>query len=324
MSRWSPRSRILVFVGLTYLLMGAAAGVLVATGGLTGSRILIPGTPITVAAVLLPTAYMFSPAVAHILTRLLTAQGWSGLGLRPRFDRGRRLLWLIALLLPAVVTVIGGGLYFLVFSDQFDPGLTTFRAQLKVGQAATGRSLPVPVGLLFALQIAAAVTVAPLINAIAAMGEEFGWRGYLMPQLMEITSTGRAVLITGAVWGIWHAPLIAMGYEYGFGYPFAPWLGILLFTVVTMALGVVFGWLAIRGGSVWPAAVGHGAFNAIAALPLLVTLGKPNLLVGPLPIGILAGIPLFAVAVGLLVRSRSLGGVGGPTRSEFGPTGPTR
>lgn len=142
------------------------------------------------------------------------------------------------------------------------------------------------------------------------MGEEFGWRGYLLPQLMEITSTRRAMLITGAIWGPWHAPLIAMGYEYGFGYPFAPWLGIVLFTFVTMALGVVLGWLAIRGGSVWPAAVGHGAFNAIAALPLLLTRGEPNLLVGPLPIGILAGIPLFLTAGGLLIRSRSLAALG--------------
>lgn len=162
MRRWTPRSRIVTFVGLTYLLMGAAAGVLVATGGLAGSQVLIPGTPITVAAVLLPTAYMFSPAVAHILTRLITAQGWSGLGLRPRFDRGRRSVWAFAMLLPAALTVVGGALYFLVFSDQFDPGFSAFRDQLQASQSASGRFLPVPVGLLFALQVAAAVTVAPL------------------------------------------------------------------------------------------------------------------------------------------------------------------
>ena len=93
-----------------------------------------------------------------------------------------------------------------------------------------------------------------------------GWRGWLLPKLMPL-GAGPAVLISGVIWGLWHAPLILLGYNY----PTAPgWLAVLSMCGMCIVVGGVFGWLRIRSGSVWPAALAHGAFNAAAGLSLLV------------------------------------------------------
>ena len=255
------------------------------------------------AAVLLPSAYMFSPAVGHLLTRLLTGEGWSGMGLRPRWNRRSRRALLLAWLLPVAVTVVGALVYFAAFPQVFDPSLAGFRAQLAAAERAAGQPIPVPFPLLVVLQVASALLIAPLVNTVFAAGEELGWRGYLLPKLLQVTGPRRALVGTGIVWGVWHWPLIVMGYQYGLGYRGAPWPGLLLFCVFTVATGTVLSWLAIRGGSVWPAALGHGSINAWTGLPLIVTAGQPSLLLGPMTIGAVAMLPWVALAGVLLATA---------------------
>lgn len=73
-------------------------------------------------------------------------------------------------------------------------------------------------------------------------------------------------MISGVVWGLWHAPLVLLGYNY----PDAPgWLGLTMMVGMCILVGAVFGWLRLRSESVWPAALAHGAFNAAAGSYLL-------------------------------------------------------
>ena len=113
-----------------------------------------------------------------------------------------------------------------------------------------------------------------------------------------------ALALMGLIWGVWHWPVIFMGYEYGTNYPGWPWVGPLLFVWVAFGLGTLLGWLALRSNSVWPAAMGHAAMNAIAAVALmfLVPGAEPNPLVGPLPVGVLGGAAYSLVAVWLLLK----------------------
>jgi membrane protease YdiL (CAAX protease family) len=145
------------------------------------------------------------------------------------------------------------------------------------------------VAVLLALPV---FVVVPLVNMLAAIGEELGWRGYLWARLAPL-GPRRAALLIGVIWGVWHAPLIAMGYNY----PDAPVLGPLLMTGFALAYGVPLAWLRIRSGSVWPAALAHGAVNADAGV-MVVFLTPASRLVGT-PIGWVALIPaaLFAVAL---------------------------
>jgi len=127
-----------------------------------------------------------------------------------------------------------------------------------------GAELPVPTSALIAIQLAM-MPVAAFINLIPALGEELGWRGWLLPKLMPL-GTIPALLVSGIIWGLWHAPLILLGYNY----PDAPgWLAMTAMTCMCILIGALFGWLRLRSASVWPAALAHGAFNAAGGSFLL-------------------------------------------------------
>ena len=136
-----------------------------------------------------------------------------------------------------------------------------FQAQL---DALGAGELPMPIGVLVAIQCSA-VILGALINTIPALGEEIGWRGWLLPKLLPLGPVP-AILVSGVIWGAWHAPLVLLGYNY----PTAPgWLGVLAMIGMCTLVGGVFGWLRLRSGSVWPAALAHGSFNAAAGLSFL-------------------------------------------------------
>jgi membrane protease YdiL (CAAX protease family) len=130
--------------------------------------------------------------------------------------------------------------------------------------AASGKALP-PLGVLILTQLAAMPFAAITINALAAFGEELGWRGFLVPALRRY-GTWTALLVSGAIWGLWHAPVILLGYDFGR----TDMTGVLLMTGGCIAWGVLFGYLRLRSGSMWPAVFAHGALNASAGLPLVL------------------------------------------------------
>ncbi|MFB6105543.1 MAG: CPBP family intramembrane glutamic endopeptidase [Halobacteriaceae archaeon] len=297
------RRRLALFVLFAYGVAWAVGAAIYATGGLVDSPALVSldGGSITLAAVLLPTGYMFAPAVANLATRAITGEGRAGLLLRPRLRAAWRS-YAVAWFAPAALVVLGAGLYFALFPRHFDLSMTAFARAV---EAQVGG--PVDVWTLAAVQVLAAVTVGPLVNAAFAVGEELGWRAYLLPKLLPL-GTRRAVLVHGVVWGVWHWPVILMGYEYGFGYPGAPWTGLALFPLFAVAVGTVLAWLTVRSGSVWPAAVGHGAVNAAAGIGALFVTGRPSPLLGPLPVGLVGMVPWLVVAALLLWRTETFAG----------------
>lgn len=293
------RRRVGVFLLVAYGVAWATAAVIYATGGLRDSPELLPGLGITLATVLLPTTYMFAPAVGTVLTRLFTGEGWSNLGIRPRL-RDSLGVYVAAWFAPALLTLVGAAVYFAIFSASFDPELAAFSEAVQ--QAAGGQDTGLDPWTLVAIQLVAALTIGPLINTVFAFGEEFGWRAYLLPKLLPL-GTRQATLVVGLVWGAWHWPLIAMGYNYGFGYTGAPWTGFLAMCWFTLTTGVFLAWVTLRSESVWPAAIGHGAINAVAAIGVLFVAGQPNPLVGPTPLGLVGGVGWTVAAALLLWRS---------------------
>ena len=69
------------------------------------------------------------------------------------------------------------------------------------------------------LTLAIAVVLGGVINIVPTFGEEWGWRGYLVPKMASRLHIVPTLLITGVIWGVWHAPLTALGHNYGMGYP---------------------------------------------------------------------------------------------------------
>ena len=142
------------------------------------------------------------------------------------------------------------------------------------------------------------------INALMAFGEEAGWRGWLQNALEPLGRLSQVLLI-GVIWGLWHAPLIAAGYNFSDQIPGA--VAVLLFTAFCIAFGAVLSWLSLRSKSVLPAAIGHAFFNALAGFPaMLVATGDTWDRVLAAPMGV-PGIAIFAVvAVVLFVSSRGV------------------
>lgn len=302
MNTTPDKKRIWIFLGFAFGISWLTALVIYLTGGLQYSPILsIDGTQISLAYILLATAYMFGPAIANILTRLITREGSADLLLEPKFTHGRWVFWLLAWVLPVLLTVLGAAIFFQIFPQYFDSKLGLITQQLE----AAGSTTTLSPWTIVVLQILQAMLLSPVLNAISTFGEEFGWRGYLQPKLMPL-GPRKAVLLVGAIWGVWHWPVILMGYNYGLDYVGAPFLGPLAMVVFTTALAVIFGWLTLKGQSVWPAVIAHGALNGIAAIGILLVKGTPSSLLGPAPTGVIGGLAMILLAAFLLANPKSL------------------
>ena len=234
---------------------------------------------------------MFFPLVgALIANAAVPKDDRFDLHLRPQI-RSNIKYYLLAWFMPAVVTLVGSTLFFLVFPQLFDASVPQVKESLE--QAGMSQDLVVPVIL---SQILSAITLAPLINAIPGFGEEVGWRGMLYPTLCEQMSPRKAVLVHGVIWGLWHAPITAMGHNYGRDYVGFPVLGIVVMIVFCTSIGCLLCWLIERSKSIWTCAVAHGAINAILNTGV-VFCSVGQTLFGPSPAGLVAGLPLLALAI---------------------------
>jgi len=278
--------RLVIYLSVTFGLswiVWAVAGVLTgaATQGLYSSAAM--GAVVALS--------MFFPLVGALVTNAaMPPEKRIDLCVRPRL-RGNGRLYMLAWSVPALLALAGGVVFFLVFPGLFDRDGTQLREALEVAGVPSGQ-----MGLVIAGQLAAALTVAPLVNSIPAFGEETGWRGMLFPLLCERMSERRAVVAGGVIWGIWHAPIIAMGHNYGTGYPGYPVAGILAMVVACTSIGCLLSWLRLRSGSVWPCAIAHGAINAIANVGVIFCTAGPTL-VGPSSLGLVGGIPTMVLAM---------------------------
>ena len=169
----------------------------------------VPGTPITLAVVLLATGYMWAPALAHILTRVVTREGWKDTFLVPRLRRSWPH-WIAAWVGPSVLILLGAALFYALFPGYFDASLSAVRAILREAESISGRPLPLSPWAFVIIHTVQAIVIAPVINGLFTFGEELGWRAYLQPKLMPLGAR-RAFILMGVIWGVWHWPVIAMG-----------------------------------------------------------------------------------------------------------------
>lgn len=245
------------------------------------------------AAVLFIGAGMLFPSIGVVLTRLLTGEGFRGAWVCPRDFRRTWKVWLVGWFGPIALVALGAVVFFLLFPGDFDPACPLFRETLDAQMAAVGQPPldDAQVQALFWAQMGL-ILVALLLNAVACFGEEWGWRGYLLPHLMERHSATKSILVIGIIWGLWHAPITALGHDYGVGYAGWPLTGILAMICFCTALSAFFGWLTLRSGSCLPATFAHGALNGCVAAPAMLMAVAPNPFIGPAPTGIIGGIGL--------------------------------
>ena len=244
---------------------------------------------------------MFTPTVATVVVvlalRAPRKHRRAFLGIWPLGPLGRWLRYLgIALVAPIAIVVAAVFLSAAFGWIDLDlAGLSGFRAQLAAAVPA-GTPLP-PLHLLLVLQLVQ-IPLGAVINSVFAAGEEIGWRGWLQPALMPL-GAWQAILITGVAWGLWHSPVILLGYNFGR----TDITGVLFMVGGCVMWGLFLGWLRLRTDSVWPAALAHGSLNAVAGFVVLVSAAGSTVdmaVVGPLGVvsWVLLGI-VMVVIVGL-------------------------
>ena len=194
---------------------------------------------------------MWVPAVATVLTiKSITHEGFA----ITNFRIGALRPYLTSALVVPACFIATYTLTWLLGLGQPDWQLADFRAFLAAAGAETS-TMPSPALILPAVFLAS-LFLGPTINGIFGFGEEFGWRGYLLPKLIPLGKL-KAYTIVGVIWGLWHAPLIVVG----FNYPGYPLLGIVGMVVMTTAIGIYINELTLRNRSSILAGWIHGAFN---------------------------------------------------------------
>lgn len=243
------------------------------------------------AALALPSAYtvlwsLFSvlPVLATILTRVITKDK-SPWYLKSNFRKNWKT-YLFAAFLSGIAIFLGGLLYFSLFPQDLD--LTARNLVAQYGQYGAPENIQFTVQTVILIGLAF-IVLSPLVLPVHlfALGEEIGWRGYLLPILLKLTSPLKAVLLHGLLWGLAHAPLIYFGFNYSSDYWGAPLTGIMMMTLVCVVLGTWLAYVTIQANSILPAVLLHGASNVIGEMAAFVSFLSVSPLLGPTPTGLI-------------------------------------
>lgn len=233
---------------------------------------------------------MFFPAIGVLVTRLVTREGFKDAMLDLRF-KGTIRYYLIGWFGPMVLTLLGTLLYFAIYPSAFT--LASYHAAMEAE--------PLPPVLVVLLLL-----LTPLFNLVPCFGEEWGWRGYLLPKIARRMGFLPAVLLTGLIWGLWHAPIIVAGHNYGMQYPGYPWAGIAAMCAFCIVASALLSYITLKARSCWPAVLAHGAVNGTASVGVLF-LADPmayDRFLGPVPTGIIGAAFYLLAALWIVWKMR--------------------
>jgi membrane protease YdiL (CAAX protease family) len=101
-------------------------------------------------------------------------------------------------------------------------------------------------------------SVGVLGSMTRALGEEIGWRGFLLPRLVRRAGFTRGCFLSGCIWAVWHYPLLLFA-DYNAGTPRL--YAVTCFTLMVIGAAFIFGWFRLKSGSLWPAAMLHASHN---------------------------------------------------------------
>ena len=201
---------------------------------------------------------MWYPAIANILTRVITREGFEESYLRINM-KGNRRYYLLSFAMPLLLSV-GAGIAEAVRAG----GGYDFSRSLEF--AGGGKMLAA------SLLMCAVVSITEFDRGF---GEEFGWRAYLTPKMEKLMPTPAAITVSGIIWGLWHAPLIAKGYN--FGTKVHPAVGITAMCISCVVLSFILTWLTNKTGSVYPAAIFHIVYDAfMSVVTFVIATGSKN------------------------------------------------
>ena len=276
------KKRLLIYLGLSFGMAWLIFFIFIFTGHTwTGS---------STEMLSLVSLGMLAPAIAHVITRKITNEGFRlagddsmilGIDLKGK----KWIFFLMAMFIPVVYSTLGDFIIWLICPEAF-------------GETEVSLFVVIIYPLIAVVQ--------GVVLSFAAFGEEFGWRGYMMPKLIELMGMPKAIIVGGIIWGLWHAPLTCVGHDFGMDYPGFPYVGIILMCIMCTALGTVLMYVTIKTNSIWPAAFMHAVNNSMPSVLLLFM--KQNVEI-PLWILALSYIPLIIIAIlcfRMMIKGKSI------------------
>jgi membrane protease YdiL (CAAX protease family) len=246
------------------------------------------------------TGLMWSPGLAALVTRYRYEKSVRHLGWSWGNPRYQLLSYLIPLAYAATTYAVA-----------WVTGLAGFYNESFLNRASTDFGWSeYPAGLQLLLYIVFLGTVGMPMSCATALGEEIGWRGFLVPELTRVTSFTGVALISGVVWAAWHYPGLLFA-DYNAGTP--AWYALTCFTIGVVGISFALAWLRLRSGSVWTGVLFHGSHNLWTQeifSPLTTDTGNTEFVLGEFG----AGLALAAAVTGYLFwrRRHEL-----PTRREL-------
>jgi membrane protease YdiL (CAAX protease family) len=235
-----PAARVWKKIGcyyaLTMLFSGAFSAFAIHTGRMDAGNLLYV------------TGSMWSPALAAFLTKWIFGESIRDL---PWRWGDAKYVWL-GYLIPIAYAV---PIYFVVWLGGWG-GFADSEFVRRTAETFGWQNLSP--GLTLALFVLFTATLGLVGKTSRALGEEIGWRGFLVPELSKVVSFGGVALISGLMWAVYHFPVLIFAY-YNAGTPV--WFGLTCFTLGVVAESFVFAWLTLRSQSLWPAALMHGSHN---------------------------------------------------------------
>ena len=196
------------------------------------------------------TVVMWVPGFLSVLWRLAFHEGFEDVGWR--VGRGRYWAW--AYVLPLVFGVLSYGLALLLRKVTIAPRLADQPMLYDVYYSLHWFAHSASNAALLTQRFVAVAIIGMVPSFFLALGEELGWRGYLLPRLVQ-TGWRYPIMLSAVIWAVWHLPLLLLtGYGHGA-------LSVILHTILILLFGVFIGWLRFASGSVWVAAMAHASFN---------------------------------------------------------------
>lgn len=236
---------------------------------------------------------MFTPAISVMISKLVCRDRLSDLYLKPKL-KGNLKWYIVSYFLTPFIAFAGAVIYFLLFKDDFDPLGSRYAIEAGIiNQKEYISSVAVLIPL--------AILVNPLMGILQCLGEELAWRSYLLPRLSKQYPIRIAVLINGVIWGIWHSPIIAMGYNYGTEHRILGIFAMILFCVI---LGVISSYLFYKTETVWCSVLFHASINGMDKwTPSSMLMSKEaNMFLGPDLLGIIGGMGFIVTAAIAFVK----------------------
>ncbi|MBR4217589.1 MAG: CPBP family intramembrane metalloprotease [Bacteroidales bacterium] len=215
------------------------------------------------------TVYMFFPLITALVLQAIDKEKFNHTGL---VNFKVRWAWVVAWLLPVVMTLacilVNGLMPGVELQYNSEQLINQYHVPEEQQEMVREQLSSLPAWLMVVSTIFSGLLAGITVNAIAAFGEEYGWRNYLVGALREVKFWKAAIFI-GFVWGIWHFPLILLGHNY----PNEPRWGVILMVVMCILLGIIELYFVLKSKSIVVAAILHGTINAVGGMTIYFTLG---------------------------------------------------